>query len=208
MKDQTKKFGKMFAKAMKQLGRTDGKKLEAEFCNRYRAYSHSEEYQAFSEKYPSVGADKVYFGITFAQIMLGLGYSLDDAIDAWETHIISHKRRILERLIRLFDILGKGYRICGSWLDKDKQARDKDGSILYESYHYNEHELEYKIHTCAYVNLFAQYNIRKFCKTFCNNDLCMCALKKSAKFIRYSDKVDGEFCHDKLINLHDRSGAK
>ena len=45
--------------------------------------------------------------------------------------------------------------------------------------------------------LFEHYHIRKFC----NNDLCMCVLYRSAKFIRYSDRVDGDYCHEKLINL-------
>ena len=114
---------------------------------------------------------------------------------------MADKLRIVEGIIKLADFFGKGYRLCGNWLDKDKKARDQDGSILYESYHYDEHELEYKIHTCAYVTLFEHYHIRKFCKAFCNNDLCMCVLHRSAKFIRYSDRVDGDYCHDKLINL-------
>ena len=186
---------------MKKLGRSDYKKLETAFCRRYRAHLDSEQYQTYARKYPSIGIDKVYIGITFAQIMLKLGYSLDEAIVAWETYLIADKRRMIECMIRLFDLFGKGYKICGNWLDKDKKARDKDGSILYESYHYNDRELEYRIHTCAYVELFERYHIRKFCKAFCNNDLCMCVLHKSAKFIRYSDKVDGQYCHDKLINL-------
>ena len=114
---------------------------------------------------------------------------------------MADKLRIVEGIIKLADFFGKGYRLCGNWLDKDKKARDQDGSILYEFYHYNEHELEYKIHTCAYVKLFEHYHIRKFCKAFFNNDLCMCVLHRSAKFIRFSDRVDGDYCHDKLINL-------
>ena len=201
MKDKARKYAKMFAKAMKKLGRRDYKRLEQIFYQRYNAHLNSEMYRKYRKKYPSIGTDKVYIGITFAQIMLQLGCSLDEAIDAWEEYMIADKRRIIERFIRLADFFGKGYSLCGNWLDKDKTARDQDGSILYESYHYNDSELEYKIHTCAYVKLFEHYHIRKFCKAFCNNDLCMCVLRKSAKFIRYSDRVDGNYCHDKLINL-------
>ena len=201
MKDKARKYAKLFSKAMKKLGRSDYKKLERVFCQRYTAHQKSEMYQKYCKNYPSIGTDKVYIGITFAQIMLKLGYSLDEAIVAWETYMMADKLRMIEGFIRLADLFGKGYRLCGNWLDKDKQTRDKDGSILYESYHYNDRELEYKIHTCAYVTLFEHYHIRKFCKAFCNNDLCMYVLRKSARFIRYSDRVDGDYCHDKLINL-------
>ena len=37
------------------------------------------------------------------------------------------------------------------------------------------------------------------CKVFCNNDLCMAVMKRHAKFIRYSDLVDGTYCHDEII---------
>ena len=200
MKDTAKKYAKMFSKAMKKLGRSDHKRLERVFYKRYTAHLNSEMYQKYCKTYPSIGTDKVYIGITFAQIMLKLGYSLDEAIEAWKTYMMADKLRMIESIIRLADFFGKGYRICGNWLDKDKETRDQDGSILYEFYHYNNRELEYKIHTCAYVTLFEHYHIRKFCKAFCNNDLCMCVLRRSAKFIRYSDRVDGDYCHDKLIN--------
>ena len=201
MKDKTRKYAKLFSKAMKKLGRSDYKRLEHVFYQRYNAHLNSEMYQKYRKNYPSIGTDKVYLGITFAQIMLKLGYSMDEAIEAWGTYIMADKLRMVEGIIRLADFFGKGYRLCGNWLDKDKKTRDQDGSVLYESYHYNDRELEYKIHTCAYVKLFEHYHIRKFCKAFCNNDLCMCVLHRSAKFIRYSDKVDGDYCHDKLINL-------
>ena len=208
MKDKADKYAGMFSKAMKKLGRSDYRELRQEFTKRYGAHMNSALYLTYKRKYPSIGTDKVYIGVTFAQIMLKLGYSTDEAVEIWEKYIIADKRRILELIIRLADMLGKGYSLCGNWLDKDKKKRDKDGSVLYESYHYNDKELEYKIHACAYVELFEHYHIRDFCKAFCNNDLCMCVLHKSARFIRYSDRVDGEYCHDKLINLSKTGGKK
>ena len=51
--------------------------------------------------------------------------------------MIADKRRMVEGIIRLADFFRKGYRLCGNRLDKDRQKREQDGSILYESYHYN-----------------------------------------------------------------------
>ena len=201
MKDPAKKYARMIAKAMKKAGRSDYCELESAFYRRFRAHQQSEIYREYLAKYPSIGVEKVYIGITFAQVLMQRGCSLDEALELWETRMIAGKRRVLERFIRLIDRLGMGYDTVGKWLDKDKQARDRDGLILYSQYHYNSRELEYKIHTCMYVELFEHYGIRRFCKAFCNNDLCMCVLQKSAKFIRYSDRVDGDYCHDKLINL-------
>ena len=155
-------------------------------------------YKEYAAKYPSVGVEKVYVAITFAQVMLKLGYSLDDALKIWDTELIANKRKRIGKLIALFDSVGLGYRLVARFLDSDKKARDKDGSILYDFYKSDGRELEYQIHTCAYVALFEHYGIRKFCKSMCDNDLCMCALQKSGHFIRYSDLVDGNCCHDKL----------
>ena len=64
---------------MKKLGRSDYKRLEHVFYQRYNAHLNSEMYQKYRKNYPSIGTDKVYLGITFAQIMLKLGYSMDEA---------------------------------------------------------------------------------------------------------------------------------
>lgn len=208
MKDKAVRYADVFVKVMKKSGRDDAQKLGSEFYRRYKAHQRSEMYQTYLVKYPSIGVEKVYVGITFAQILLKHGYSLDEALDIWENGMIAGKLRIIECFIRLVDRLGLGYKLVGNWLDKDKQNRDRDGSILYESYHYNDSDLEYRIHTCMYVELFAYYGIRRFCKAFCNNDLCMCVLRKSARFIRYSDKVDGEYCHDRLVNLSGKAPLK
>lgn len=67
--------------------------------------------------------------------MLKLGYSLDEAIDAWETYMMSDKLRMVEGIIRLADFFGQGYCLCGNWLDKDKKhairtARSSMNSII------------------------------------------------------------------------------
>ena len=200
MQDTAGRFARQFAKAMCKAGRPDLAALEGSFAERFREHQRSEMYRTYREKYPSMGVEKVYFGITLAQLLTEKGHPLDEVLAIWERDVIGGNRRVLERFIRLIDRLGLGYRVVAHWLDQDKQARDRDGSILYEQYHYDDRSLEYKIHTCMYVELFAHYGIRPFCKAFCNNDLCMAVLERSGRFIRYSDKVDGAYCHDVLLN--------
>ena len=203
------KYADMFFRAMQSIGREDAPKLGKAFYKRYIMHQNSDMYKEYDAKYPSVGVEKVYAAITFAQVMLKLGYSLDDALKIWDTELIANKRKRIRKLIALFDSVGLGYRLVTGFLDSDKKARDKDGSILYDFYKSDGRELEYQIHTCAYVALFEHYGIRKFCKSMCDNDLCMCALQKSGHFIRYSDLVDGNCCHDKLTRRKlTRSGAR
>ena len=47
MKDKTRKYAKMFSKAMKKLGRSDYKRLEHVFYQRYNAHLNSEMYQIY-----------------------------------------------------------------------------------------------------------------------------------------------------------------
>ena len=54
MRDKTRRYAKMFSKAMKKLGRTDCKKLENVFYKHYQSYVNSAEYKTFSRKYPSM----------------------------------------------------------------------------------------------------------------------------------------------------------
>lgn len=115
------KYALRFSKAMKTLGSGGHKKLGAAFLRRYSAYLDSEEYKTFRDKYPSIGADKVYIGITFAEIMTKIGYTLDEALRVWEDVFMADKKRKINRLIRLIDTLGLGYKVASNRLDKDKQ---------------------------------------------------------------------------------------
>ena len=115
------KYALRFSEAMKTLGRDDHKKLGAAFLRRYSAYLDSEEYKTFRDKYPSIGADKVFIGITFAEIMTKIGYTLDEALRVWEDVFMADKKRKIYRIIRLIDTLGLGYKVASNWLDKDKQ---------------------------------------------------------------------------------------
>jgi len=65
----------------------------------------------------------------------------------------------------------------------------------------SDEKLEDKITRCAYVEIFEHYGIRNFAKVFCNADLCMAVMHRHTKFVRHSDLVDGECCHDKIIRI-------
>lgn len=111
MKDKARKYAKMFSKAVKKLGRSDYKRLERVFYQRFKAHLNSEMYQKYRKNYPSIGTDKVYFGIAFAQIMLKLGYSTAEAIEAWGTYIMADKFRMVE------GIDGMMCRMCESYIN-------------------------------------------------------------------------------------------
>ena len=82
MKDPAKKYARMIAKAMKKAGRSDYRELESAFYRRFRTHQQSEIYREYLAKYPSIGVEKVYIGITFAQVLMQRGCSLRQASTA------------------------------------------------------------------------------------------------------------------------------
>lgn len=50
--------------------------------------------------------------------------------------------------------------------------------------------------------------LNAMCKAFCNNDLCIQASCRHARFVRYSDLIDGPGCHDAVVNVASRNARK
>ena len=65
-------YAKLFAKAMKKIGRKDYKKLENLFRNRYMDYMCSDEFEEY-RKYGTMPIEKVYAAIAHAKICLEAG---------------------------------------------------------------------------------------------------------------------------------------
>ena len=194
------KYSKLFADTMRQYNRNDTEKLYDEFKTRYLAHLNSKKFKEFS-KYKTMRLEKVYCAITFAQICTELGYSLDEAQKIWEETLTKKVKKLANNLCKFVDNLPNSYKIITSLLYKESQNRISENCLTFEVLKCNKEKLEYKISRCAYVEIFEYYGIKKFCKVFCNNDLCMNAFNKRAKFIRYSDLVDGNCCHDEIVNV-------
>lgn len=193
-----KRFAGMFARAMKKAGYG-----QPDWCKRYEArymeYVTSPKYEHFSQ-YKTMSLDKVFAAVTHAKLCEESGVSLDEANEIWERHMAVNVRRLLKGACWVFDLLPNGYRIVAGWLYDDAKARIAEGCLSYERLDYSDEKLEYSIMRCAYVELFAHYGIKRFCKVFCENDLCMQVMHRRAEYVRYDDLVDGNCCHDALIN--------
>ena len=195
-----KKYAKMFAQSMREIGQKEWKRLYAEFYSRYLTHVQSPEFAQFS-CYRTISLEKVYAAVTHAQICLELGYSLTEAQQIWEEVLSRKIKKMINRGMLIIDALPNGYKIAAGWLYKDAKARIEESCLTYDMLDYSEEKLEYKISRCAYVEIFEHYGIRRFAKVFCNADLCMAVMHRHAKFVRYSDLVDGECCHDMIIKI-------
>ena len=193
-------YSKLFAKAMKKIGRKDFRKLENLFRNRYMDYLCSEEFEEY-KKYGSITLEKVYAAITHALICLEIGISLEESQRIWEEMIEEAEKKKALFLCKLVDKLKNGYRIVANYLDKEVRKHKADESMTFEILKTSENQAEFKVTRCAYLEIFECYGIREFCKVFCNNIHCLEVLKESARFTRYSNLLDGDCCHVELTKV-------
>ena len=193
-------YSKLFAKAMKKIGRKDFRKLENLFRNRYMDYLCSEEFEEY-KKYGSITLEKVYAAITHALICLEIGISLEESQRIWEEMIEEAEKKKALFLCKLVDKLKNGYRIVANYLDKEVRKHKADESMTFEILKTSENQAEFKVTRCAYLEIFECYGIREFCKVFCNNIRCLEVLKESARFTRYSNLLDGDCCHVELTKV-------
>ena len=195
-----KKYAKMFSRSMKEIGRSDWESLYDTYYNRYLGHLKSPEYAEYT-RYKTIALEKVYAAITHAQICLELGYDLKEAQRIWEEILCRKIKKMINKAMLLIDALPNGYNITTGWLYKDAQARIEENCLTYGLLDYSDEKLEYKITRCAYVEIFEHYGIRNFAKVFCNADLCMAVMHRHTKFVRHSDLVDGDCCHDEIIRI-------
>ena len=195
-----KKYAKMFSKATKELGRADWNSLYDTYYTRYLGHLESPEYIGYA-RYKTISLEKVYAAITHAQICLELGYDLKEAQRIWEDILSRKIKKMTNKVMLLIDALPNGYEITAGWLYQDAQARIAENCLTYGQLKYSGEKLEYRITRCAYVEIFEHYGIRNFAKVFCNTDLCMAVMHRHTRFVRHSDLVDGDCCHDEIINI-------
>ena len=192
------KYARLFCRSMKSAGYEDTSFFDR-YKSKYIEYTASESFREYSQ-YKTMSTDKVYAAIVHAKVCEENGISVKDALYVWETYSAKNIRRSIRALCRVSDLLPNGYKIVSGWLYKDAQERIAENCLTYEMLDYSDSKLEYNITRCAYADLFERYGIREFCKSFCNNDLCMSVMHRKARFIRHSDLIDGELCHDEIIN--------
>ncbi len=191
------KYAKMFVRSLRKAGYQQPE-LFAAYKARFLQYAESPEYRRFSQ-FQTMGVDKVFAAITHAKICMEAGIPMEEALRIWETYTAGTIRRIFRGACRAIDLLPNGYRILAGLLYKDAQQRAKEKCLTYEMLSFTEQKLEYKITHCMYIEAFEAFGLRPFCKAVCNSDLCMQAMQKKARFIRYSDLADGDCCHDELV---------
>jgi len=187
-------FSKLFAKAMKKIGRSDYKKLENMYRNRYMDYLCSDEYEEYRE-HGSIELEIVYAAIAHTKICLEIGIALEEAMRIWEEMMIASERKNRRMLCSLIDNLKNGYKMAANHLEKEARKHKADESMTFEVLKRDEEKLEVKISRCVYVEIFEAYGLRELCRVFCNNIHCLDAMEKSAKFEKYSSLLDGECCH-------------
>lgn len=191
-------YSKLFAKAMKKNGRSDYKKMENLYRNRYMDYMCSKEFEEYT-KYGSVALEKVYAAITHAKVCLEFGISLEEAKKIWEEMILQEERKRNALLCGLVDNLKSGYKMVANYLEKEARKHKANESMTFETLKCGEEKTEFKVTRCAYVEIFEYYGIRSFCKVFCNSIHCLDVMQKSAKFTKQSDLIDGDCCHVEFV---------
>lgn len=208
-KSESSAFAKIFARCMKKAGRSDSRALYWKYKTKYEELTGSDTYIEFS-RYKTMGLNKVYACIVHVLMCLELGYSQDEAVELWEQHAVKGVRGLLNAMCKAFDLVPgeAAYKVIAGWLYKDAQERIEEDCLTYDMLDYSDDRLEYNITRCAYVDLFERYGIRDACKAFCNNDLCIQASCRHARFVRYSDLIDGPGCHDAVVNVASRNARK
>ena len=188
-------YSKLFAKAMKEIGRSDYKKLESMFRNRYMDQVCSDEYEEYSKKYGSIELERVYAAIIHALICLEIGISLTEAQRIWEEMIEQDEKKKAAFWCGLVDKMGNGYKLVANHLEKEARKHKNDESMTFEILKVSEEKAEFKVTRCAYMEIFDHYGIREFCKVFCNNMHSLDVMQKKGKLEIHSNLLESEYCH-------------
>ena len=191
-------YSKLFAKAMKKIGRSDYKKLENLFRNRYMDHLCSDEYEKYA-KHGSIALEEVYAAITHAQICIEIGISIEEAMCIWKECIVADARKKANVMCGLLDNLKSGYKLLANCLEKEARKHKADESMTFEVLKREDDKLEVNISKCLYVEIFEDYGMRRLCRVFCDRLNCLTNMQKSANYEKQESLLDGECCRMSFV---------
>lgn len=193
-----KKYTRLYRSAIQRRGLSDVEGKTRAYQKRLGEMYASEQF-AKHNVYPSMWVPKVYAVIAMCLELRDAGLEKDDTLavvcDAFRG--LKGVLRILERIV---DATPWAWAVVKKWNNADHDSRVRDGSITFDFFTSSDDKIAYSICECQYVNMFACYGIREYCKVFCNSDISAYAnLTRHIQFIRHSDLSDGCCCHDEIL---------
>lgn len=191
-------YAKLFAKAMKKIGRKDYKKLENLFRNLYMEYMCSDEFEEY-KKYGTMPIEQVYAAITHAKICLDAGISLEEAMRIWEEIMHANEGKLQGLICKYFDSAKNGYRKLANHLENEARKSKADKSRTFELLERSDEKVELKVTRCAYKEIFESYELGEFYKVFCKGIQCLGMAQKSAKFVKHTHLASDDCCYMELL---------
>ena len=200
MDKTVKKYAGMYRDTLRRHGIEDAEEKTRAYAEKLTELYASDAYRRHNI-YPSIQTDKVYAVIAMCLMLRGYGYEKEEIFD-----IVNGAFRNLKALFRclekIVDALPCAWAVAKKWNINDYKSRLKDGSITFDYFNVEDGKIAYSISKCMYVEMFAYYGIREYCKIFCMTDTQAYAnLTRHVKFVRHSDLSDGECCHDEVIRV-------
>ena len=185
-------YAKIFVKAIKKVGRTDTKKLENLFRNRYMDYLCSEEFTE-NEKYGTLPLEKIYAAITIVKICSENGMPMDQILEIWAD---MHRGEAWRKdFWNNAAGVAKSYEKLANKLDIEAGKHKASESMTFEILKCSKEGFEVKVSRCAYAEIIEKHEIKSFCKVFCDSSCSFGSVRKISKYEQYSDLVDGNDCH-------------
>lgn len=198
LEKEVRKYTKLYRTAITRRGLPDVEgKVEA-YQKRLRAMYASEQYAAHAI-YPTIQTPKVYAVIAMCLELRDAGLEKDETF-AVINGGFQGLRNLLRAVETVIDATPWAWAVVKKWNQNDHDSRVKDGSIIFDAFTSTEGKITYTICECQYVNMFACYGIREYCKIFCETDTqAYSNLTRHVQFIRHSDLSDGDCCRDEIL---------
>lgn len=195
LEKEVRNYAGLYRAALRRNGIEDADHKTQNYAERLAEMYASEDY-AKHDVYPTIRTSLVYAVIAMCLEWKQAGRTKEETI-AFINDVFRGRKKLLGALEKVIDVFPVAWPVARKWNLADHESRVKDDSITYEMFAAGENEISYKISKCQYVEMFAQYGIREYCKIFCMTDTQAYAnLTRHVEFIRYEDLSDGESCRD------------
>lgn len=199
------KYTKMFAKEMKHWTHEN---VYNEFYEYYLSLLNSNKYDEYFKSYKHVPTDVTLFAVAVSLYTKNKGYKYEETLAIFSC--IAHKKRsFFRRLLNFIERLPLKFKTFLK-LYKKVQIEPYDANeIKYEFVNEYEDKFEYKIKECAFIKIFDDFGIRKYCKILCDSDVdILGGMHKHVKFIRHEDLSTGNSCHDEVVKVKKENPRK
>lgn len=200
MERMVRKYTRLYERAIRRRKLYDAAEKTQAYRKTLTDMYASELYRQHSA-YRSMNPPRVYAMMAMILSLQNAGVEQAEIFEMVEETFCKSQKH-LRRRAKLLDLYPGAWKIVRKRRIAAHKKHESDGSMAFDSFEADDECVNYQVHRCMYVEMFAAYGIREYSRIFCKMEHAADGfLPNHVWFMPHSDLLTGDCCRVELAKM-------